>query len=200
MDKKEHVSKNKLLNQPEEKNKTRLRASLESLGTIALRFVVVFAILRFFGFTVVVGQSMEPTFREGDIVFMQTVGNTYRKGDCIVFAHSYDNGGDEHLIKRIAAVAGDMVDCDPETSELFVNGKSLFIPDIPIDPDEITEFPLVVPDGYVFAVGDNYNHSTDSRYKSVGLVSEKNITGKVKVQLTKGKLPIIVKNTAEEEP
>lgn len=200
MDKKEHVSKNKLLNQSEEKNKTRLCASLESFRSVALGFIAVFAMLYFFGFTVVVGQSMEPTFHEGDIVFMQTVGNTYQKGDCIVFAHSYDNGNGGHLIKRIAAVAGDTVDCDLETSELFVNGESLFVPDIPIDPDEITEFPLVVPAGYVFAVGDNYNHSMDSRYKSVGLVSEKDITGKVKIQLTKGKLPIIVKNTAEEEP
>lgn len=189
----------KLSNQPSKK-KTRLRASLESLGSIVLCFVAAFAILRFFGFTVVVGQSMEPTFHEGDIVFMQTVGNTYRKGDCIVFAHSYDDGSEGHLIKRIAAVAGDTVDCDPETSELFVNGKSLFVPNIPIDPDEITEFPIVIPDGCVFAVGDNYNHSTDSRYKSVGLISEKDITGKVKIQLTKGKLPIIVKNTAEEGP
>lgn len=172
---------------------------LSSFCSIMGSFVVIGAAIRLIGVSVVTGQSMEPTFHNGDVVAMQRIGNHYTEGMCIGFNLRDENGKViERCIKRIVATAGDMVTMDKDTCELFVNGKSLFVPELPIDPAEITETPVIVPSGYVFAVGDNYNHSMDSRYSAIGLVPEKEIVGKVVVQISKTEGLVIVDQTPHD--
>ena len=42
---------------------------------------------------------------------------------------------------------------------------------------------MIVPEGEVFAMGDNREKSLDSRYEEVGLIDEKDIMGKVMLRL-----------------
>ena len=55
-------------------------------------FVVIGAAIRLIGVSVVTGQSMEPTFHNGDVVAMQRIGNHYTEGMCIGFNLRDENG------------------------------------------------------------------------------------------------------------
>ena len=44
--------------------------------------------------------------------------------------------------------------------------------------EEGTEFPLTVPEGSIFVMGDNRNHSSDSRSSDLGTVDTRYVIGK----------------------
>jgi signal peptidase I len=114
-------------------------------------------------------ESMEPTLVEGDRVLVNRFIYRFRdpeRGDVVVFHPP--TAPDEDYIKRVVAVSGDSVEV--KDGKLYVNGE-------PQDEPYLAEafiqgtFPAeTVPDGYVFAMGDNRNRSGDSRvFGPVGL-------------------------------
>lgn len=133
----------------------------------------------FFRAALVRGSSMEPTLRDGDCIFVQTAGyHQPRQGD-IVAIRAKDRQG-KHLIKRIIAREGDTVQIDFEAGMVFVNGQLLEEPYI----NEATTlsgdipFPVTVPPGCFFVLGDNRNHSQDSRSSALGFVPLDDIEGR----------------------
>jgi len=72
----------------------------------------------------------------------------------------------EHLIKRVIGVGGDTVECCDEQGRVMVNGVPLDEPYIAAGsiPSEM-EFSVVVPEDSLWVMGDNRQHSQDSRYQ-----------------------------------
>ena len=127
----------------------------------------------------VVGVSMNPTLESGDKVIVSNLFYTPKQGDIIVFRK--DEYRDEPLVKRIIAVEGQTVDIDFNRGIVYVDGEPIdepYIAEPTVDEEDFVG-PVTVDEGCVFVMGDNRNHSTDSRYSSIGFVDERCIMGKV---------------------
>lgn len=136
----------------------------------------------FIGRTIgVEGDSMRQTLHWNDRIIMSNLFYTPKNGDIIVFRAPSDVFGGTPLVKRVIAVAGQTIDIDFDTGEVFVNNIRLDEPYINEPTHNRLSFqgPVVVPDGFVFVMGDNRNHSSDSRDSRVGLVDTRYILGKV---------------------
>ena len=126
------------------------------------------------------GHSMVPSLQDGDrlLVLNSTLCGGYAPGDVVVLRK--ESFLPTPIVKRVVATAGQVVDIDFTSGTVFVDGK-------PLQEDytsertytaEGTEFPLTVPEGSVFVLGDNRNHSTDSRDARLGTVDERYIIGR----------------------
>ena len=136
----------------------------------------------FIGRTIgVEGDSMRQTLHWNDRIIMSNLFYTPKNGDIIVFRAPSEVFGGTPLVKRVIAVAGQTIDINFDTGDVYVDGVLLDEPYINEPTTNRLNFqgPEVVPDGYVFVMGDNRNHSSDSRDSRVGMVDTRYILGKV---------------------
>ena len=132
---------------------------------------------------VVSGSSMNNTLVDGDRLLVQSTFYTPRRGDVVV-VDSYINYG-KPLVKRVIAKGGDTVDINVEQGLVYVNGEALdepYVPEGTLSTGDV-QFPLTVPEETLFLMGDNRQHSTDSRSSSVGFIDERDILGKVVLRI-----------------
>ena len=128
------------------------------------------------------GPSMIPTLQDGDrlIVINAALCGTYRAGDIVIARkESFD---EKPIVKRVIATGGQTVDIDFDLGRVYVDGALLeeeYINDLTY-LEEGTEFPLTVPEGSVFLMGDNRNNSKDSRSAMVGPLKRSEIKGHVR--------------------
>ena len=145
---------------------------LLQVGSIVIILLILTTFL--FGLIRYKEPSMAPSVKDGDLVlFYRYTGAGYLPQDVIVL--EYDG---QKQIRRVIATAGDTVDITEEG--LVINGALQQEPEIHQLTERYqdgTSFPLTVPEGHIFVLGDNREGATDSRI--YGCVTIKDTLGKV---------------------
>ena len=150
---------------------------------IALLVIIVLVVFVFRAVTVD-GDSMEPNFHHTDKLLTTNMFYKAEKGDIVVVDKNNILG--KPVIKRVIATAGDTIKYECATGDVYVNGEKLSEDYILLDnsPNPYTEdIETTVKEGYIFVMGDNRNHSNDSRNSEIGQINEKNILGKAVLRI-----------------
>ena len=181
--------------QKSKKKKNILVEIVENFEVVVISVVAVILIFSM-GIRVcfVSGDSMNQTLNNDDWVIVSGLGYEPQRGDIIVFhmTHKEYPKLNEPMVKRVIAVAGDWIDIDFETwtvriadNEKMENAVTIDEPYRYLDPTKASlgssfKYPLEIPEGYIFVMGDNRNNSLDSRNDSlIGLVDTRRVLGKV---------------------
>ena len=151
---------------------------VQALVCSVLAVVVLFTfVIRMIG---VDGHSMVPTLQDRDrlLVLSSMLYDDYQYGDIVVLRKQ--TFLTKPIVKRVIATEGQTVDIDFSTGSVYVDGvllKEDYINELTVE-EEGTEFPLTVPEGSIFVMGDNRNHSNDSRDSRLGTVDTRYVIGK----------------------
>jgi signal peptidase I len=162
----------------------------ENFFTELLKFVVVAAIIvipvRLFVAQpfIVSGQSMDPTFVNGQYLIVDELSYHFKepqRGDVIIFR--YPRNPSEYFIKRIIGLPGDTVHIlNNSITVISANGVSQTLQEpYVVNVGDGPEATYTVPEGQYFVMGDNRPESSDSRMW--GLLPRKNIIGRAFVRL-----------------
>ncbi len=168
------------------KNRRGIVAIIEALQPIVMAFAIFMMIYLFlFQPHRVDGSSMYPRFEHAEFILTDKV--TYRntdpkRGDVVVFHAPPPFESD--FIKRVIGLPGETIEI--REAKVYINGLKL--PEEYLPDDYITDgksflhnnVPYVIPSGYYMVLGDNREHSSDSR--EWGPITKKAIVGKAWVR------------------
>ncbi len=135
------------------------------------------------------GNYMEPTLSDGQIlVTSKTTFTTNRgmpdRGQLVILKKpfSQEAGADDNIITRVIAIPGDTVEITD--GKVLVNDEEYITPNgIEGCKDEVTK--VKVKENHVFVLCDNRNtkQKMDSRNENIGVMSSKEIKGKVLIRV-----------------
>ena len=163
--------------------------------------ISIFCVIMLFAYVLrpvtVEGHSMESTLQDQDKLFMTDLFYTPERGDIVIIdndaSHTFDENGnlvegqglstvttEKRLIKRIIAVGGETLDINFDDGTVTIDGTVLdepYINNLTLNDEGAFSYPITIPDGYYFVMGDNRNHSSDSRHVTLGPVDSRYVIG-----------------------
>lgn len=170
------------------------RSIFEWVELVAVSVAAVIIILNCFArYSPVNGASMNETLQHKDVLILSNLFYTPKNGDIVVFATDNTNningtGYNEPYVKRVIATEGQVLDYDPISGKVTVDGEVPEWEQYAVHKDNMRtnymadiEYPYTVPDGHIFVMGDNRWHSRDSR--DIGPVDVRTVLGKVVFRL-----------------
>ena len=143
------------------------------------------------------GPSMLNTLHDSEMLLVTDLFYTPERGDIVVFHQTGDQPSDlnEPIVKRVIATEGEWIDIKNVNGKLQVTVYNSDYKN-PVILDEYYAryddgvgyykydvFPVQVPQGCTFVMGDNRGNSLDSRSSSIGFVDNRRILGKVVCRL-----------------
>jgi signal peptidase I len=153
-----------------------LRLLREVLETVLPAILIALLINVFVGqATRVEGLSMEPNLHTDQRLVVEKVSYRFsgpQRFDIVVL--KVPSQGDELLIKRVIGLPGETVEI--RDGRVYINGEALNEPYINDETRPGRNERVTVPPLHVYVLGDNRNHSNDSR--SFGPVPIENIVGR----------------------
>lgn len=152
--------------------------------------------------TRVSGSSMETTLQNGDNLIVDKISYRFRdpkRYDIIVFPYKYEEN--TYYIKRIIGMPGETVQI--KDGYVYIDGERLLSDiygnELIKDPQTAAD-PITLKENEYFVMGDNRNHSMDSRDPSVGVLTKEDLIGRAWVRIYPfDNIGVTVMNKREEE-
>ncbi len=163
-----------------------LKEILSTVIYLLVVFVLTFLFITFVAQrTEVSGSSMEPTLQDGDSLLVDKLSYRFKnpeRFEIIIFPYQY--GEDQYFIKRVIGLPGETVRVD-YYGNIYIDGNILnenYGAEVIEDPGR-AETEIKLGEDEFFVMGDNRNHSMDSRDVSVGNIHKKDILGKAFIRI-----------------
>ena len=155
--------------------------------SIVVSAIMIIALVFTFAFRLVgvSGNSMNNTLTDGDWLLVTPYYTEPQYGDIVI--STKDTAAEGSLVKRVIAVAGDVVVVD-EHDNVTVNGVALQEDSYTIKDGSRhgnLTYPITVPEGCVMLMGDNRCGSWDSRFMEIGFAEDDYLLGKARLRLSK---------------
>lgn len=155
---------------------------IDSLKLIIVVIIILFLMLYVVSVTQVVGSSMYPTLKDGEVLILNKFQYRFfdiKKGDIV----SLDYEDTKYLIKRIIGLPGETVKI--VDNKLYINDKiyeeEYLSDDLQYDDFSLTDLGYSkIPENMYLVLGDNRENSLDSR--EIGLIKKEDINGKISLR------------------
>lgn len=174
----------------EEKNRRSRHGILKEVLDWVIFFVILigltFLINTYVGQrTYISGPSMQPTLHDGDNLIVDKISYRFtdpKRYDIIVFPYRYQE--DTFYIKRIIGLPGETVQV--VNGCVYINGElrkdEIYGAEVMEDAGIASE-PITLGEDEYFVLGDNRNHSSDSRDPNVGVLHRDELIGRAWVRI-----------------
>lgn len=170
----------------EDEPNTLVNAVYEGVSIVVSAIMIIALVFTFaFRLVGVSGNSMNNTLIDGDWLLVTPYYTEPQYGDIVI--STKDTAAEGSLVKRVIAVAGDVVVVD-EHDNVTVNGVALQEDSYTIKDGNRhgnLTYPITVPEGCVMLMGDNRCGSWDSRFTEIGFAEDDYLLGKARLRLSK---------------